>query len=455
MKTRSKLLLMLLVLVLTFALVACGGEKTPALDGTENAEGTKAPEATNTPQGGTSAPEATKAPAATKAPEATKTPEVTKAPVTTAAPETEAPVVYKDPFEDTKYKAEDYYALYVSDGLLLHLNFATANEGTAPIVGGDSYNNPEVSATKRFTGVASSYNPFVVYSTVEDPVNGGTAQLLTPWYFENWYKDGFFNDHTVGNGKIEDMQTEEPLEFAKMAARNGTDIYVRNTNMYHTDYYYTDGTWTRQTYVSYWGNGCFGIGKNGILNVGQKLAKELASGYTVDVAFSGPTFYYYVGGRIYLSNKDGAYNAYLAEGNYIKEAFPSIHLQNTMIGAVNTISLTVQPTEDSKATFNFYGNGEGFGGHTLTIGDIESLHQYCSGTSDTNLYATRIYNRPLTAEEVSQNHFADVAIVNKLDIEAFLKLDDAGKLKVYEAFKGEIVDSGYDYLQPILDAAVK
>ena len=435
MKTRSKLLLMLLVLVLTFALVACGGEKTPALDGTENAEGTKAPEATKTP-------------------EATKAPEVTKAPVTTAAPETEPPVVIVDPFKDSKYKPDDYYALYVQDGLLLHLNFATANEGTDPIVGGDSYTNPEVSATKRFTGAASNYNPFVVYSTVEDPVNGGTAKILTPWFFENWYKDGFFDTHSSGNGKVEDMQTEEPLEFAKEGDRSGTKVYVRKTNMYHTDYYYNDGVWARQTHASYWGNGFFGVGANALLNVGQKLHKELAGGYTLDVAFSGNDARFFVGGRLYTSQKDGAIYAYMSEGDYITEKYEPVVLEKTIIGCVNSVTLSVETLGETSANFTLYGNGISAGTQTLAIGEIDSLHQYCSG-SDFRLYATRIYNRPLAAEETAQNHFADIAIQNQLDIEAFLKLDDAGKAKVYEAFKGEVIDSGRDYLQPILDEAVK
>ena len=205
MKTRSKFLLMLLVFVLAFALVACGGEKDPAVDGTENAEGTKAPEAT-------------------------KAPEVTKAPVTTTPPETEPPVVAVDPFEDTKYKADDYYALYVQDGLLVHLNFATANPGTAPLVGGESYNNPDVSASQRFQGVASNFTPFIVYSVSENPAYGGTATILTPWFFENWYKDGYFNEKVSGSGNIADMQTEEPAEFAKEGDRNGTKIYIKHTN---------------------------------------------------------------------------------------------------------------------------------------------------------------------------------------------------------------------------------
>ena len=106
-------------------------------------------------------------------------PPATSAPVTTQPPA-------DDPFENSKYAPEDYYKLYVQDGLLLHLNFATSNAKRAPLVGADPFNY-NLSADQRFVGIASNYNPFVVYSKIEDPVDGGAAKIYTPWYFENWY----------------------------------------------------------------------------------------------------------------------------------------------------------------------------------------------------------------------------------------------------------------------------
>jgi len=344
----------------------------------------------------------------------------------------EAPEVIVDPFESSKYKPEDYYALYVQKGLLLHLNFATANKGTAPIIGSDSYLNPEASAHERFTGAASNYNPFVVYSTVENPVDGGAAKILTPWYFENWYKNDFYTNPSLGKtGRIEDMQTEEPLEYVKVGDRNGTKVYIRNTNMYYTDFYYSDGIWVKQTYPSYWGNGFLGVGKKGILNVGRALNKDLANGYTVDIAFDGPTSYYYIGVRMTLSNtEDGAFSVSLQNGKYIQEDFETKTLSSTVVGATNTLTLAVETVADSKANLTLYGNAESSGTQTLAVGEVENLHQFCAGASDLDLYATRIYSRALTAEEVAQNHFADIAIHNQLDITDFLKLDDATKLEV-------------------------
>ena len=123
----------------------------------------------------------------------------------------------------------------------------------------------------------------------------------------------------------------------------------------------------------------------------------------------------------------------MTTGNYIKEAFAPVHLTNTVTGKVNSFSLTVEPTNDSKAIFTVYGNGDCFGSQTLLVDKVEALHQFCS-SSDFRLYATRIYERPLTAEEAAQNHFADIAIQNRLDIGAFLLLDDEGKRDVYDAF---------------------
>lgn len=444
---------MLLLLVLAVSLVACGGEKTPAVDGTENAEGTKAPEATKTPE-------------ATKVPEATKAPEVTKAPVTTALPETEPPVVNKDPFEDTKYKAEDYYALYVQDGLLLHLNFASATPGTAPILGGESYNNTEVSATKRFQGAASNFTPFLAYTLAEAPVYGGTAEILTPWYFENWYKDGYFNEKSAGNGAIADLQTDEPTEFAKEGDRNGTKIYIRHTNKYTTDYYLSDGVWSRMVGASKWGDGCFYPGINNSLYYGNGVDVSTGTGYTMNFSVKteeGARFKTYMGPRFNIKPDASGVGMLLSAetgGSSLirpESGFQPVILPDAIPTAINNYCMTVDLSDlaNLNATYGFAVNGISYETQTVLCNDkLESLRQFfCDGVG-ISLYAIRTYDRILTSDEIKQNHFADVAIVNKLDIEGFLKLDDAAKLNVYKAFDGWTSDSNASDLQALLDGIV-
>ena len=432
---------MLLVLMLAFSLVACGGEKTPPVDGTENAGGTNAPEVT-------------------------KAPEATKAPVTTEPPVTEPPVLYKDPFEDTKYKAEDYYALYVQDGLLLHLNFASATPDTDPLLGGESYNNPEVSATKRFQGAASNFTPFLAYTVAETPVYGGTAEILTPWYFENWYRDGYFNEKTKGNGNIADLQTDEPAEFASEGDRNGTKIYVRHTNKYTTDYYLSDGVWSRMVGASKWGDGCFYPGINNSLYYGNGVDVSTGTGYTMNFSVKtehGSPFKAYMGPRFNLRpNTSGIGMMLIAEtgGSSLvrpESGFKAVDLPDALPGAINNYCMTVDLSDlaNLNATYGFAVNGISYETQTVPCNEkLEALRQFFCDGEGISLYAIRTYNRILTADEIKQNNFADIAIVNKLDIEGFLKLDNAAKLEVYKAFDGWTSDSDAADLQALLDGAV-
>jgi hypothetical protein len=74
---------------------------------------------------------------------------------------------------------------------------------------------------------------------------------------------------------------------------------------------------------------------------------------------------------------------------------------------------------------------------------------------DIDIFSIRVYTKALTAEEALQNHFADIAIICKLDITNFLKLDDAAKLNVYKAFEGRSATEGKAILQAVLDGVAK
>jgi len=389
---------------------------------------------------------------------------VTQAPVT-QAPVTTAPEVIVDPFESSKYKPEDYYALYVQNGLLLHLNFATANKGTDPLVGGESYTNVEVSATKRFQAVASNYTPFLVYSASDAPVHGGTAPLLTPWYFENWYIDGYFNTKSVGSGSSTHLQLEEPLEYAKLGERNGMTIYVRNTNMYNINYYIGDGVWARKVGASKWGDGCLIPGINNSIYYGTGIDVSKGSGYTMNFSVkteSGSRFKTYMGPRFNIKpdGKGMVLNAEQVASAMImpESGFKSVSLPDASPTGINNYSMTVDLSDwaSLNATYGFAVNGISYQSQTLPCNKtIESLRQFFCDGEGISLYAIRTYNRVLTSDEIKQNHFADIAIVNKLDIEGFLMLDDAGKINVYKAFDGFSSDSDAETLQTMLDEAVE
>ncbi len=72
------------------------------------------------------------------------------------------------------------------------------------------------------------------------------------------------------------------------------------------------------------------------------------------------------------------------------------------------------------------------------------------------VYSLRFYDRVLTESEKLQNHFADLAVANRLefDIEAFLSLPALAQSIVYEAMKDyEIFGEDQTTLQSALDAA--
>ena len=75
--------------------------------------------------------------------------------------------------------------------------------------------------------------------------------------------------------------------------------------------------------------------------------------------------------------------------------------------------------------------------------------------ADLDVFAVRMYSKVLTDEEKLQNHFADVALILKLDITDFNKLDNAGKAEVYKAFEQRSATDGKLVLQGLLDSVAK
>ena len=123
---------------------------------------------------------------------------------------------------------------------------------------------------------------------------------------------------------------------------------------------------------------------------------------------------------------------------------------------INTYSITYgfnDETDSKKYTLNMYGNGKNYRNQVITS-DTEGF----SGTGSfslragaLNVYAVRVYERELSADEVLQNHFADIALINQLDITEFLSLDEAKKQAVYAAFENVTANTDKDALQAKLD----
>jgi len=230
---------------------------------------------------------ATSAPAETSAPEGTDvtTPVIT-APVTTAEP----------------LPLETYYPLYVQDGLLYHMNFASATEDMVI-----NPANPDAElANLKFAAAADTFDPFVIYAK-EGITNkiwaGGTATIAeggwkftTPFVYDYWFDaEGNFKTSRPGPASTFDhFVTEEGVAGAPYYM-NG-DAYVKAEasrtiggvtkplyQLVHTapegatGYYIPQGIWASPTYSSAFGNGYFDAAKGNDIKIYNALNNILPS----------------------------------------------------------------------------------------------------------------------------------------------------------------------------------
>ena len=395
----TKILFVLLTLVLVVALVACGGEKTPDVTEGPAATTTKAPAATTT-----------QAPVAT----------TTAAPVAPALPNT----------------IEEYKSLYVADANVVHLNFAEATPDSEALVGNAYYEDETKPAGDRFTAVAANYIPYLFNTTIENPISGGTAKILTPWYFEDWYADWTVK---VGSGSVADMRTTEPLKYEKTVTVAGTTVYVVNTTeSVETEYYLQSGKWAKKTYASTWGDGYLHLGVNSTLSFAGAVtaAKGMADGsYTIQFIaqrVGNGSWDAFLGNRYTISSKNGV--TISNNGATWYPDFQPVSVEGIDINSINGYTFTFDRKELANVVLGGYVNAVEAFSQTVAEKSSDGVNKIFE-SADSNVYAIRIYGKVLTAEEVLQNHFADLALICELDITEFLKLDDAKKASVYEAMK--------------------
>ena len=384
--------------------------------------------------------------------------ETTVLPQTTAPAETTAPELPAAPVSPFK----DYYDLYVQDELLMHLNFAEASEYTPDIVGGANYLSTETSAVSRFDGAASNYTPFLVYSSSKNPVKGGTAKIIAPWFHKNWYVNGYFNNNDRGNGT--NLQYDEPLEYDEIGTRNGKNVYVRYTNQYTEEYYISDGTWANKIYASKWSKGSIMLGKNNSLYYSPGNEFEGGTGYTFNFSVKsaeGTSYKTYMGPRYNISKSGNSMQLTVeASGSSLipsSNEFKTVQMPDANAKGINNFSMQVDVSDlkNSKVTVGFAANGVSYANQTVTSRDeVETLRQlFCNGDG-VYIYAIRSYGKVLSEIEIMQNNFADIATVNKLDISAFKTLAPDQKAEVYKAFSGKTSDTDKAELQSILDAKI-
>ncbi len=426
----SRVFFMLLALVIVVTLVACGGEKTPEVTDDAAATTTKAAATTTT------------AATTTKAPEIT----TTAAPATTTAAPKEA-----------TNTPEEYKSLYVSDGNVVHLNFAYATPDSPAIVGSANYEDENVSAVGRFNGAASNYTDYLFNSTIENPISGGTAKILTPWFFEDWYADW---TSALGTGKLTDMRTIEPEEYAKITEYQGQTVYIVNTKVTETDFYIQNGMWAKKTYASQWQNGSLKLGQNSTLTYDKalKAARDGNAGYTLQFVAKkeggNGNWSAYTGLRLNISESASDIQ-FASSSNGYYDGITTQRVAGDM-DVINAYTLTFDNTNKASAStvdLDIYLNNAHAVDETITWKSDDATLKIFEG-ADSSVYSIRIYSRVLTVEEIAQNYFADLAIILQLDITEYLTLDDAAKASVHTALGEYTADIPFALVQKALDDAV-
>ena len=301
--------------------------------------------------------------------------------------------VYQKGFDkgrETEKLVNKYYNLFVQDGLVYHLNFATAKSG----------------ATVKSD---NTYAQYLIYTRggIGNPISDGVG-------------------HEFGNG------------YLNLA--NGVEMYLYND----------------------------------AVKAALKAATEAVSLETVIEGIpategAAAQAYFYIGPRYMITlNADNPYFALHEYGDMVLGTpHPSIegnywNIPKTDGTKVNTYSLVFDLTKIQSNKYDIiqYANGE----HKGTRADINTATEttyYSAGSGliqpisgGVNLYALRVYDKKLTLAESRQNHFADIAFTNRLDISEFNELtDDAEKAAVYKAFEDVPVNG--ENLQAKLDKALE
>ena len=388
-----------------------------------------------------------------------------------------------------------YYSLYVQDGLIYNLNFAGA-KATDTVVGSSSFDNENESASVRFVAAASNFLPYTAYRMAGVPdgyINGATSTILPGWKFATPYKySWWFNEDgtattsgTTGSNKdavVTSELTEEELTALETLTGFKPTLYQTTTRAYDgvtetlhhylyqspgeiTDYYIGNGIWAGRYYASAFGDDYinFGSGTAPYYAYSGASALVLANKkFTVETTMASTgksTLSVFAGGvRFQLINSAAGITVSAPKDNLLSA--DSSFAVSGDVSKINQYTLIVDGTKlaESKVDVLAYLNGTAMGKTTeiataKTV--IQNEFQYCPRGKNINTYALRVYNKVLSADEALQNHFADIAIFNRLNVREFKALDDAKKPAVYAVFASMTIDSAStEEFQTMLDEAV-
>ncbi len=252
-----------------------------------------------------------------------------------------------------------------------------------------------------------------------------------------------------------------------------------------TNFYITSTTWGKAAYSSSFENGRFDAGAGNTIYLSKDLKETLAMEKKVSVELTAASTVwnaklntyekaaFFIGPRFELTPTETYVSFPATEGVEMiadsDSGYSDINM-NFAGNKANTYSFTfdllneekgIDITKDNFYLLEAYGNGtqenvdfasQKVKSQTQAFG---STGEYVMRGPGIKTYAVRVYTKVLSADEVSLNHFVDIAIFNQLDVGDFKLLGDDQKIAVSKEFTKIAVDEkSYDELQTLLDAAV-
>ncbi|MBE6695559.1 MAG: hypothetical protein E7587_03815 [Ruminococcaceae bacterium] len=396
----------------------------------------------------------------------------------------------------------DYYDLFVSDGLLYHMNFASATED---IVIDPESPDAEL-AHLKYAAAADTYDSFVV-GVKEGITNkiwaGGTATIseggwkfLTPFVYDYWFDaDGNFKTartspastfaHFVTEEGLEDVpyymngDSYVKAEAARTIGGETKPLYqlVHTAPEGTTGYYIPQGIWANPTYSSAFGNGYFDAAKGNDIKLYNAVSSILAAAKEFSVELVAASTQnskaaFFIGPRFEFTPTATSVKFVGSEGNEMLASDSGYSTVTMTLNGqkINTYAVTFDLYDDSDAeniidiatnnlyNLTMYGNGTSYGTQTVKskVNKFQASNQFLMRGDGLYTYAMRVYEKELSANEVLRNRFADIVTIKalELDIGRFLALNESDKLTVYNAFNQYTPDDDKKTLQATLDGVL-
>ena len=338
---------------------------------------------------------------------------------------------------NTKNSETNYDSLYVGykDGTFektsLILDFFSATPDSAALTGSASYTNTTKNAGSRFNGAASNYVPYTVFAADGVDISGGTAAITSPWKFNNYYREGYwpFEGGTAqsGNNATADM----------VDARETPVTGV-------TDYYISDGNHGKVTYASKWQDGSLNLGQYSTLSLASAIGNALGDDKSYTVQFvanreaeKNSDWTAFVGVRLSVVESSADVQFSAGSNSYHGEVTAATTAGD--MDAVNTYTVAIDKAA-AENNFAIYLNNALATKQTIEYKTADGTLKLFEG-ANSSVYAIRVYDYVLSADEIAQNNFADIAKYYNLDITAFIDADATAKKAVYAAFAAKTLDT--------------